>query len=166
MKTPSRRIAATVFLWIMAVSAMCMIFVFSAQNSNESTKTSGTVARAVLSLVVPEYKEMTPAQQDALVEKVMLPVRKLAHFSIYAWLGFWLLLLWGQYRKKHLLPLSAAVSAVYAVTDELHQRLVSGRSGRPTDVLIDTAGALVGAAFALLLRFLWQKLRNNRIKPL
>ena len=123
MKTPSRRIAATVFLWIMAVSAMCMIFVFSAQNSNESTKTSGTVARAVLSLVVPEYKEMTPAQQDALVEKVMLPVRKLAHFSIYAWLGFWLLFLWGQYRKKHLLPLSAAVSAVYAVTDELHQRL-------------------------------------------
>ncbi len=166
MKVISRRFAATVFLWIMAVSAMCLIFSFSAQDAASSTKTSGAFARAVLSLIIPKYKEMTPAQQNALIRNVMHPVRKLAHFSIYAWLGFWLTFLWGRYRKTFLLPLSVAASAAYAVTDELHQRLVSGRACRPTDVLIDAAGALVGAAFALLLRFIWQKLRNNSVKPL
>ena len=33
---------------------------------------------------------------------------------------------------------------IYASTDEIHQLFVGGRSGRFTDVLIDTAGGFIG----------------------
>ena len=36
-------------------------------------------------------------------------------------------------------------SALYAVTDEIHQHFVPGRSGEITDVLIDSIGCLIGA---------------------
>jgi VanZ family protein len=36
------------------------------------------------------------------------------------------------------------LAVAYAVTDEFHQRFVAGRHGAPLDVLIDTAGVLIG----------------------
>jgi VanZ family protein len=71
-----------------------------------------------------------------------LVLRKLAHATEYAVLAALL--------TRALAPLGAFLAAVgFAVTDELHQALVPGRSARPLDVLIDAAGALVGL---LLLR--------------
>jgi hypothetical protein len=77
--------------------------------------------------------------------------RKLAHFLAYALLlGLW----WRALRPR--LPLGTAVgvafaiSVAYAVSDELHQLTVDGRTGTPRDVAIDTAGA--AAAAALILR--------------
>jgi VanZ family protein len=35
----------------------------------------------------------------------------------------------------------------FAITDEYHQTFVSGRTGRPLDVIIDSAGALIGMMF-------------------
>ena len=43
------------------------------------------------------------------------------------------------------------VAVAYAVTDEVHQLFVPGRSGRITDVLIDGAGAVVGGIVVRLL---------------
>lgn len=34
----------------------------------------------------------------------------------------------------------------YAISDELHQRLIPGRNGRPLDVMIDFVGAVMGLA--------------------
>ena len=50
------------------------------------------------------------------------------------------------------MPIALGAAALYAVTDEVHQYFVPGRSCELRDVLVDTSGALTGilAAFALL----------------
>ena len=68
--------------------------------------------------------------------------RKLVHFTEYALLA----LLWWRALRTRMpahtaVVVALAITSGYAVTDELHQTLVSGRSGRPLDWAIDTAGA-------------------------
>jgi VanZ family protein len=67
-----------------------------------------------------------------------LVLRKLAHLSEYALLGF---LLARAVRRP---AVAVALAAGYAATDEVHQTFVEGRHGAPLDVAIDTVGALVG----------------------
>ena len=50
--------------------------------------------------------------------------------------------------------LAVLISACYAATDEFHQLFVPGRSGEVRDVLVDTAGAVIGILFLSLLRFI------------
>ncbi len=77
---------------------------------------------------------------------LMLVVRKLAHFGEY----FALTVLWWWALKtrigsqRALLP-AMAIAIGYAMTDEFHQTFVSGRTGTPRDVLIDSAGVLTAA---------------------
>ena len=69
--------------------------------------------------------------------------RKLAHFAEYALLvALWWRALRTKLSHRRALVLAFAIAVLYAVTDELHQTLVSGRAGKPLDVGIDTAGAL------------------------
>lgn len=79
--------------------------------------------------------------------------RKLAHVSEYALL---LALWWRALRTRtsdaRALALALGIAFVYAVTDELHQTLVSGRAGRALDVGIDMVGALGAAALIVRLR--------------
>ncbi len=77
---------------------------------------------------------------------LMFVMRKLAHFSEYfALTGLWW---WALKRRiggrRALLP-AAAIAFGYAITDEIHQTFVSGRTGTPRDVLIDAAGILTAA---------------------
>ena len=65
-------------------------------------------------------------------------LRKCAHVTEYAILGFLLLRAIG----RELPALLVGVS--YAATDEFHQHFVAGRHGSPVDVLIDTVGLLIG----------------------
>ena len=77
--------------------------------------------------------------------------RKLAHFAEYALLAaLWWRALLTKLPHRRSLALALAIAVLYAVTDELHQTLVSGRAGRPLDVGIDTFGALT--ALALIAR--------------
>jgi VanZ family protein len=69
-----------------------------------------------------------------------LVLRKLAHLVEYAILGA--LLMRALARE----PLALAVGSAYAVTDEIHQVFVAGRSGTPLDWLIDTVGVFAGVA--------------------
>ena len=73
---------------------------------------------------------------------------------------------WGQWEMSFLRRSGTAVgaTAVYAATDEIHQLFVAGRSGRFSDVCIDSAGALAGVlVFALLVRIV-KRVRARRLK--
>jgi VanZ family protein len=78
-------------------------------------------------------------------------VRKSGHmaeFGLLAWLtfrGFTMTTDWSLGRRFWAALL---FTFLYACSDEMHQRFVSGRAGQPKDVLIDTAGAYI----ALILR--------------
>ena len=79
-------------------------------------------------------------------------LRKLAHAAVYAALTW---LWWRALREgsgaDEVRPLAAAwlIAIAYSATDELHQTWVSGRHGKPTDVLIDAAGASAAALWAM-----------------
>jgi VanZ family protein len=72
--------------------------------------------------------------------------RKLAHFCEYALLlGLWWRALLTKVSHRRALALAFAIAVLYAVTDEIHQTFVNGRSGNPLDVAIDITGALAAA---------------------
>lgn len=122
----------------LAIIWMLVIFVFSAQKSEESTKLSNGAGRYVVTTV---NEVMDKGWDEETVEEYALaidhPVRKLAHATEYAILA----LLWfGALGSK---PQAVVIAFLYACTDEFHQLFVPGRAGLFTDVLIDTSGAAV-----------------------
>ena len=52
-------------------------------------------------------------------------------------------------------------ASIYAVTDEVHQAFVSGRSCELRDIIIDTVAAGVGVGVVMLIRR-WRKAFSNR----
>lgn len=77
-----------------------------------------------------------------------LVARKIAHVAEYALLC---VLWWRAFRSvlapERALAAAAAVAFGYAVSDEIHQTFVSGRSGSPRDVAIDSLGIAAAAVF-------------------
>ena len=47
---------------------------------------------------------------------------------------------------------SSLIGVIYAVSDELHQLFVNGRSGKIIDVVIDSIGIFTGIAMYLLMK--------------
>ena len=130
-----------------------LIFFFSTQQGPESAAMSGEVTRFVARLIRPGYETLDPTAREAFLESLGLIVRKCAHFSEFALLGFnltgWLRL--KRWEKPRLSSAARAwpVAARYAGTDELHQMIVSGRAPALLDVGIDVSGALMGTLAAL-----------------
>ena len=140
-----------------------MIFFFSAQDGQESSKLSARVTAFFARLLMPDFDLLTPEARNALIERWGLVIRKLAHFSEYALLSVTLVIYLkcaGIIRTRLTLALAAWVaSALYACTDEIHQAFVSDRGPAILDVGIDAAGALTGALLALLL--VWLRTRRR-----
>lgn len=89
-------------------------------------------------------------------------LRKIAHFTEFACLGFllsWLVRMCNKEIICHLfLPLCAGV--LVAVTDEAIQRFIPGRSCRLFDVGIDTLGVVTGIVIISLLQMKNKKINN------
>lgn len=153
------------------IAVMIMIFFFSSQNGTESSETSGRFVDFVAGLI-PDFTEMSAAEQLKLREQIHFIVRKTAHFTEYAVLGFVLLLhirtVYCYISKKPRAAwlLSWGFAAFYAVTDEYHQSFSAGRSPQMRDVLIDSTGAAVGVLLCALLLLIISRLRkceNNAV---
>ena len=79
-------------------------------------------------------------------------MRKLAHFLIFAGLGFLSFAAFSvDLPPRKAFPAALGLGAARAVLDEVHQSFVPGRSCEFRDVCIDFAGVLLGAAFLLLI---------------
>ncbi|MCR4645879.1 MAG: VanZ family protein [Oscillospiraceae bacterium] len=135
---------------LLMLALMVFIFCMSAQPADDSTVTSSRFATFAARHMLTNFREFDAADQEKIISGLTLVVRKGAHFSEYALLAF-LCYLW-LHRMKAGALLAFLASAVYSVTDELHQSLVPGRSCELRDVLVDSSGALCGviAAFVFL----------------
>lgn len=82
-------------------------------------------------------------------------IRKAAHFFSYFIIGFfWVLGLRKRVKERWLvLVLSILLSIGYASFDEFRQVFHPGRSGMMADVMLDSAGAIVGIGLACLFDF-------------
>lgn len=120
---------------------------FSNQKANESTKVSdGVIEKTIGNIYKKTPKNATEVKQKEIKEKYTHIVRKTAHFTIYLILGLLVGTLLKQYNltTKQIIIYSILICMTYAITDEIHQIFVSGRSGEIKDVLIDTCGSTIG----------------------
>jgi VanZ family protein len=84
------------------------------------------------------------------------PLRKVAHLMIFAILAILTARALTGTRIRHATLFSFVLAGFYAISDEVHQSFVAGRSPLLTDVLID----LVGVAVGLLI---WQRFLSSRV---
>lgn len=132
----------------------CVIFGFSAQDGETSGGISLKVSRFGVELwndlTDRNWSERIKAQLAAYFEH---PLRKLAHFSEYALMGFVvrsIFVCWEKYNRGWL-ALTVLWVCLAAAVDEFHQLFVPGRCGSLADVLLDTCGGLFGALLCMIL---------------
>jgi len=130
-----------------AVSILIMlgIFVFSSQNGETSQGVSDSVLGTLLDMLPFDLSGLSGVLNHDMLSFL---IRKTAHFSEYALLGFFLMRFISTYPIKGWIPIAWGVATFYAGTDELHQFFISGRSARISDVMIDSCGALFGVLLA------------------
>ena len=139
-----------IFCGIMTIAVIVCIFLFSCENADDSSDTSGNFVNLIISIFYGDYDELPLWEQEEIRGNISHFIRKTAHFTIFAALGFFAFLTSGQ--KKLLCKGTAAVlifCGLYAVSDELHQYFVPGRACMLRDMLLDTCGSLAGIAAAL-----------------
>ena len=156
---------------VLAVLILCnmtVIFWFSAQNGAESGKTSGEVSKVVAEVTVKDFASKPTSEQDQIVQKINLPLRKIAHMTEFGSLGaliLCLLLTWrGALSVRYLLSLTATF--LYACTDELHQLLTADRGPQFKDVLIDLSGAVITCTVILVIAFIIKKKKGTLHAPM
>lgn len=135
-----KQLVTRIVLWVLVIGIMVGIFCFSNQKSVESMELSD----GLLYDIVRFLKLDVP---DDVMAFLSVFIRKVAHFSVYAALGacVYALLEKGYFvKQKASLCITPLICAIYAITDEVHQLFVAGRSGAAGDVLIDTSGSIAG----------------------
>ncbi len=147
----------------LALSVAIMIFVFlmSCQPAAVSTQSSGRVIRTIAKIVIDDFERKPMEYQINLISSLQFFVRKTAHFILYFSLGFSVCgcaLTFENTTKLRNSLVALGVSVLYAVSDEIHQLLVPGRSGQVNDVLLDTVGIVCGILFINLMFFVVRKL--------
>lgn len=167
----NQRVWRTVLVWLPVVAWMVLIFLFSAQPADESAAISG----GLLGWLVDQLTRLMPDLSLDL-DYFHHFIRKTAHFAVYAVLGMLTLTAVRQSRPLNTarplrvswppgrieLLLAWLISIVYAVTDELHQITVPGRSGEFRDVVLDSCGALSGILLMVLLLYWRWRHRQRR----
>lgn len=173
------RIIQIIFLLITA-GWMLMTFYMSSRPAVESSDMSEGLGLWLARLLKPDYDSLPASEWMAYVDVVHTVVRKIAHFSEYCLLGVWIgvdIYLWpvsairreessgdcmaDRRSMKSVFLFSWIMASLYAVTDEVHQLFVEGRSGEVLDVLIDSGGALTGAALVCLVLSLVRPVRSD-----
>lgn len=142
----------------MAIGISVVIFLFSAQSGTASLQVSDEFTVSALQLF-PNMKSNNAETLLQIAKSLAFIVRKTAHFTIYFALGiavFGTAYQFTQNKKKSVYT-TMLYCFVYAITDELHQYFVPGRSARVFDVCVDTLGALTGVLLCLFVLFLLQK---------
>lgn len=132
---------------LIAIIWMCIIFVFSSQPADESSEVSvGFSYRVVSSAGTFFHLPWDEEEFRKISIAIEGYIRKAAHMSEYALLSV-LLYLWlenWQFKVLKRSVIAAFLAMLYAVSDEFHQLFVQGRAGSVRDVMIDSAGAVLG----------------------
>lgn len=128
---------------------MGIIFWLSSRTADESSAQSGALLEWLISLF-----------GDNIFTDFI--VRKLAHFLEFTGLSLLFNIALYQTKKRKMLITATALTSLYAVSDEVHQLFVEGRSCQISDWVIDTAGALLGTVGFLILFAIAGRIIKNK----
>ena len=126
--------------WALVVLWMVLIFYLSHQVADDSAGLSGDLTE----IIIGNIEKITSVDVDSDLFHHL--VRKNAHFFAYFILSVLTLnaLKWSGVTGTRWMGMAFLICVLYAVTDEVHQLFIPGRSGELKDIFIDSAGALVG----------------------
>ena len=129
---------------ILIIIWMIVVFCFSNQTAEQSTKLSeGIAQKTSKSLKIENNKQKN-------TETI---IRKIAHFALYALGGILMYEHFKTYniKGKNKIIFSQITGSLYAVTDEIHQIFIPGRSGEVLDVFIDSLGIIAGILLIIII---------------
>lgn len=140
---------------IIVIAIMAFIFFQSALPADLSSEESGRV----VDLIVRLFQGVAPIDRETLV----FIVRKGAHFTEYMILGGFLVPAVKEWMAVDTTPVPVVreritawlAGTLYAMTDEIHQSFVPGRSCELRDMGIDSCGVLAGVLVVSLV--IWFK---------
>ena len=155
-----------VIFLILVLFWMGVIFKFSSANGEKSTGTSRSSLEKIITLF---NKNIDKERLDEIVIKYDVVLRKFTHFSGYLVGGVLLYFMYFylnklvNYKLKYIKMYSVVTGSIYAMTDELHQHFVPGRSGEIKDVLLDSSGVITGVFLVWLLFKIIKKCRLKEV---
>lgn len=154
-----RKILSTVLvvLW------MLTIFYFSHQQGTGSSSTSKKVSMAIVN-IIDVKNEMIEEQKEEIVRIIEPIIRKVAHYTLYMLGGLLIINNINAYisEDRRMVIYSSVIGVIYAVSDELHQLLVNGRSGKVQDVIIDSIGIFTGIVIYLLIKKIIERIVDRK----
>lgn len=116
-------------------------------------------------LIKPLLRWFFPNLSNEQVQAFHFFIRKCAHFTEYAILG-WLVarafIASSGALRRHWLADGVLFIAVYALSDEFHQSFVASRTASIYDSLIDMSGGIVALVLIAIIR--WRRQRRE-IQP-
>lgn len=152
-------------VWLPVAVAVTVIAIestatFSAQNTS--------------SWLRPVFERVVGNMSDRVWGTLHHYLRKTGHFVGYGTVGFTFLRAWLHTRARHGIAtllawrLECTVLAIFSTAlvaslDEFHQTFLPGRTGVPSDVLLDTSGA---CALCLAIWFARWRRRSHTTEPL
>lgn len=128
------------FLW------MIVIFMFSHQPANTSQSLSNDVIKMLEQILHIEIIK----QGGWFFDTISFFVRKAAHMSEYALLAILFSCYFRTCGKRRFLLYAILCVVLYAISDEVHQLFIQGRSGQVSDVCIDAFGGAIGLSLQQL----------------
>lgn len=148
-----------VIWWLPVIVWMLVIFFLSHQSGLASSSLSSGITQTIWEIL----NAVLPFEID--LHQFHGFIRKLAHFASYFILGMFCInavtLTSKTSDRYRLLANSVFICILYAISDEIHQLFVPGRSGSVFDVLIDSSGALMGCLLYIFAMKTWPSLRNE-----
>lgn len=144
MKNRNVKILRAVIL-VLLIADMIAIFSFSAQKAEQSDGTSTGFIQVLAEMFYPGFRTLGEEAQTNVVQSLQFVVRKAAHMTEFASLGVLLCAFAFTFRLTFKsFFLSFLFGVFYAVSDEIHQLFVEGRSGQLSDVCFDAVGLAAG----------------------
>ncbi len=155
-------IALRTVLLILTIAVMVVIFILSADNADESNAKSDLISGSLIKTVLAFF-HLEGERADLFIDNCVLIVRKTAHFTEYAVLGFLICSVFESFfiKRKIAIPVSLCSGALYAVSDEIHQSFVPGRSCQISDMLLDSAGVMTGIIMLIVFMAIIKKHRSK-----
>lgn len=137
---------------MLLISWMALIFLFSSQNADNSSKVSdGLIVKVSKIVLGDKYEKITNSKAYGTIVFV---VRKSAHMFIYFVLSLIAFSLFYEFYgvSRKTIIFTILFCLLYSISDEIHQLFVDGRSCEVRDVLIDTTSASISCFLNFLVR--------------
>ncbi len=159
-----------IILWVAIFVMALIIFVFSNMGGDVSANVSEPFVEKtngfVTSHIVTDIDEKPESARVALYDRITVFIRKSAHIFEYFLLG---ILFFWRFRLSDAEIFRASVyavcaSLVFAVADEYHQTFIAGRYGCLEDVLIDSAGIVVGVLICAAISAIVTRKKKSKAK--